>query len=316
VLSLVPFVTLMALLREADRGRTRALWFVPPLMVLWGNLHGAVLVGLAVVGAFVAFAGRRGAGARVVVGVLSLLSLVLTSAGTRTPEYYVAALSNEAAKRGTDLWARPDLTNPFDAALVFCVAVLLLMARRALRRWEWVVVLGLAVGTLLAARNGVWLLLFLAPVAGVARPADRAPEVGRLNRRVVAAALAYTVVVGVIVGAQLIRRQDDVRPPGEELVAGVRELAAAGVVLAVEPEAETFAAEGLRVWMANPIDAFEPEAQRDFLDFLHECEIPDVPLDLVVVQERCADAVHAQGWSVAEDRGDLVLFTPTQGLEP
>jgi hypothetical protein len=312
MLSLVPFVVLVLLLREWDRGQIRAIWWVPPLMVVWGNLHGALLVGLSVLGVFVLFAGRKGIRARALAGGASLLSLVLTSAGLSTPHYYVTALSNEAAQRGTDLWARPDLTNPFDIVLVASAALLLAMAARGLRRWEWFVVAGLAVGTVLAARNGVWLLLFLAPVAAVRTPRSVAvPDSLRpLNRRVIAAATVYCLGLGAVVGIQLARREGDVQPPGTELVPVVRDLASDGVVIAVEPEAETFAQAGVQVWIANPIDAFDPQDQREFLDFLQDCEVPDVPVDVVVVEESCVAPVVGQGWSETERGGGLVMLTP------
>ena len=40
------------------------------------------------------------------------------------------------------------------------------------------------------------------------------------------------------------------------------------MVLAPEPLAESLALEGVTVWAADPIDAFAPEDQRAFLDFL------------------------------------------------
>ena len=43
-LSLVPFVVLVWLLRRQSERPTRVVWVVPALVVLWGNLHGAVLV--------------------------------------------------------------------------------------------------------------------------------------------------------------------------------------------------------------------------------------------------------------------------------
>ncbi|NHA69165.1 hypothetical protein [Phycicoccus flavus] len=309
-LSLLPFVVLVALLRAWDRGHRRALWLVPPLMVLWGNLHGAVLVGLAVLGVFVLAAGRRDLLLRVGAGLLSLLALVATSAGLRTPEYYVSALGNEAAARGTDLWSRPSLTHPLDVVLLLAALLLLLGAARSLRLWEWLVVAGLVVGTASAARHGVWLLLFLAPVASVAA-GTRLRESGRwfrpTPRAVLSSALAGTVALGGV-GTILDQRAEWIGPPGESLVPILRQAAGDGTVLAVEPAAETFAQQGLQVWVANPIDAFDGPTQVRFLDFLHDCRVPAVELVAVVVQPRCVDQVTAQGWTETVRRDGLVLL--------
>ena len=37
----------LAILESAERGKTRALWLLPPIFVLWVNLHGSWLIGLA-----------------------------------------------------------------------------------------------------------------------------------------------------------------------------------------------------------------------------------------------------------------------------
>lgn len=309
-LSLLPFAVLVALLRRHDRGSRRAIWWVPPLMVLWGNLHGAVLVGVAVLGVFVVAGGRRGLLARVVAGLAGLLSLVLTSAGLRTPEYYVAALSNEAAVRGSDLWARLDLGDPLDVALLAAAAALLAMAARSLRPWEWLVVVGLALGTASAARHGVWLLLFLVPVAAITRGRDEAgPAETRRPRR--AAVAGVVVVTAVLAGAQLLRRADALRPPGSDVVAVLAEIAGGRTVLAVEPEAETFAQRGVQVWVANPVDAFERPVQAAFLDFLHDCRLQPAAADevgVLAVRPECAPFFLARGWREHHRSGRLVIL--------
>lgn len=313
-LSLLPFVVLVALLREWDRGRERAIWWVPPLMVLWGNLHGAVLVGIAVLGVFTLAAGRRGVVTRIVVGLLSLLAFLLTSAWTGTPLYYVSALRNEAAARGTDLWARPDLTKPLDVLLVVAALALVALAARSLRRWEWLVAVGLALGTLSAARHGVWLLLFVAPIAAVpvrARVGEPMPRV-RPTRAVRLSGAATAVVVLVTGGVLLSGRGDAVRPPGEDLVAPLRQAAGTGVVLAVEPAAETFVQQGVRVWVANPIDAFDRRTQAAFLDFLHDCAIPAGDFAAIVVEKRCAGTLPGERFTVLLERDGLVVLRPAR----
>lgn len=52
--SVALFVTMLYLLRMSDRGRQRALWWVPLGVALWVNLHGAWIVGLAALGVWMA----------------------------------------------------------------------------------------------------------------------------------------------------------------------------------------------------------------------------------------------------------------------
>jgi hypothetical protein len=53
--SLLLFTTLLATLRSVDRGRRGAIAAVPVIMLLWCNLHGGWLVGMAVVGLWLVF---------------------------------------------------------------------------------------------------------------------------------------------------------------------------------------------------------------------------------------------------------------------
>ena len=189
-LSLLPYVVAVALMRRQHAHPSRAVWWLVPLYALWGNLHGGVLVGVAVLGVFlVASRGGGSLAQRALVGVAAALSLLATSAGLATPAYYVGVLSNEAAARGSDLWAAPDLGNPLDLAMLAAAATLLAMCvRRGLPLWEWLATAGLVIAMLMTARNGVWLVLFVAPAAAGA-PADR-------GRRGAVGATAAVVVAG------------------------------------------------------------------------------------------------------------------------
>ncbi|QKE85496.1 hypothetical protein [Arthrobacter sp. NEB 688] len=301
-LSLVPFVLAVALMRRQHVRPDRGLWWMVPLVALWGNLHGAVLVGLAVLGVFLVLSPGGGPWRRRVgVGAGSALAaLVLTSAGTSTPAYYLQALDNEAAARGTDLWARPSLGHPLDVAMLLAAAVLLVLAARGrMPLWEWAATVGLAVGTASAARNGVWLLLFLA--AAAMRPRRPHPTGGVPRRSVVpVVALAAAALVA---GGVLVARGPAVGAPGEAAVGAVREVAAGRPVLAVQPLAETLARDGVRVWAANPIDAFPRSVQAGFLDFLHDGTVPPgADVDVVVVERGDAAAlVGSGGWRLARE---------------
>jgi hypothetical protein len=184
-LSLVPFATLCLLLQaECDRP-SRRIWLVPPLLAIWGNLHGAVLVGVCLAGAYLLVARlRRDPVTAVAVGIACLAALFANPAGLRTLDYYRGVLGNEAAAAESQLWAAIDLSRGADRVLVVSVVVLLVAASRRLHGWEVLAVAGLAVGTGTAARHGIWLLFVLAAPAavGLAQGLARARE-GRAGGR-------------------------------------------------------------------------------------------------------------------------------------
>ncbi|PKW27173.1 hypothetical protein [Phycicoccus duodecadis] len=310
-LSLVPYVLALAVMRRQHDRPSLAVWWLVPIYLVWGNLHGGVLVGLAVLGVFlVASPGGGPVLRRAGVGLGCALTLVLTSAGLRTPAYYVSALGNEAAARGTDLWARPSLGQPLDVVMIVAAVVLVVLAVRARPPlWEWLAVAGLVLGAASAGRNAVWLLLFLAPAAMRMRvPARTAPAV---TIRPAAAAVATVVVVAVAATA-LVVRGPAVEAPGSAVVEAVRAAAGGRPVLASEPLAETLAQAGVTVWAANPIDAFPRDVQGQFLDFLHDGTVPDEPaIGLVVVAADAAAAVAADGdWIPGPPLDGYVLLTP------
>jgi hypothetical protein len=312
-LSLVPFVLAVFMMRRQHESSDRRIWLLVPLFILWGNLHGGVLVGLAVLGVFLVASPGGGPGMRrVAVGLGCASSLVLTSAFTDTPAYYVSALGNEAAARGTDLWARPDPNQPLDFAMILVVLVLgVRAARRRPPLWEGLAMVGLLIGTASAARHGVWLILFLAPAA--VRPrgerADRRTQ-ARPQRDLIGmvGVIAVATVAACVV---LAVRAPAVGPPGDDSVDGIRAVAGGRPVLADEPLAETLAQQGILVWAANPIDAFTRPVQVQFLDFLHDGTEPVDAGDIEVaaVSDSIASTMVESGaWTETRRVGDTVVL--------
>jgi hypothetical protein len=270
MLSLAPFAALLLILRAEAQQASRRAWLLPPLFALWGNLHGAVLVGVAVAGCYLLLNRLLGRlWETMALGLLSLAALLLTPAGPSTIAYYVGVFNNEAARRGSDMWARLDLSKPFDLLLILSAVLLIaLAARRRRQLWEYAALLGLGVGTLMAARHGVWLLLFLAaPAAAGATRTKRDVVDGEAHLRWPFYIATGTSVVLAVVTLSLTRSAE-VSPVDRSLVSAVVQTAAGRVVLAPEPLAESLAIEGVRVWASDPIDAFSSEDQIAFLDFL------------------------------------------------
>ena len=273
LLSLVPFVAVLLVLRGQQRRPSRGIWVVVPLVAVWGNLHGGVLVGVAVIGCYLLLSRLRVEPVvAVTVGLATLAAVWVTPGLLGTGRYYVNVLTNEAAARGSDLWAPPSLASTFDVMLVVAAVVLVGAAlRRRLPLWEYVAVAGLAVGTATAARHGIWLLLVVAPLA--ARGATRSPSADELgpsatrppSRRLAVAA----VTLGCLLCAAILVSRNDVLRKDEVVAATLAGETTGRTVLAVEPLAETLAAHGVRVWASNPIDAFSRADQAVFLDFLN-----------------------------------------------
>lgn len=267
--SLLPFVLVLMLVRSQHERPSRAIWWAPPLIALWGNLHGSVLLGVCVIGAYLLCSRLRLRPAEtLVLGMATLLALFVNPASWRTPAYYVGVVQNAAAVQKEGLWAAPSVANPFDVLMV--VTVLLLGAgalRRRLPLWEYVALLGLTVATVGAARNGIWLLLLVAVPAAYGLTKQAEAERG-------AQSLPGLRTVGILAaalslcGALLAFRSQAMTEADATLASEVQDHAPGRVVLAPEPFVESLAVRGVRVWLANPLDAFDQPDQRAYLDFM------------------------------------------------
>lgn len=268
MLSFVPFATLVVLLRRQQDKPTLAIWWAVPLVALWGNLHGAVLVGVSVLGCYLLFSRLRVAPVTAVaVGAAALVATCLNPGLWQAPRYYLGVFSGAATRDDGGMWSRLSPSNPFDVLLVL-VAVGLGAAALRRRRplWEYAAGLGLVVATASAARHGVWLLLFLAVPAALS-PAShhtsRVPVSCRRNRasRLLAALLVLVSASGLVLRAPSFRDED---LQAMRIVAATR----GHVILAPEPLVESLAAAGATVWASNPLDAFDQQDQTAYLAFL------------------------------------------------
>ena len=258
--SLALFPLLAALLRAEYRRPSPRIWLVLPLIAVWANLHGAVLIGVALVWAYLALSRVRvspviAAG----VGVGTMAASCATPAGVQTISYYQGLISNVAASRGAGLWSPLSLTAPLDVLLVV-IALLLLPALRRSRPapWELAVMLGLAAETIQASRTGVWLLLFAAVPA--ARGLRR---IGWLRRLM--APLATVALVGLVA---TIARGPQLGGVSGGIVSRAIALAHGTPILADAALGEQIALAGGRIWVGNPIDAFSKRDQSTYLDWL------------------------------------------------
>jgi hypothetical protein len=258
--SLLLFPVVLTLLHREARAPSRAVWLLVPLAALWSSLHGAVLVGVAVAGSYLILDRlRREPRTALAVLAASVLALALTPTLERTPGYYAGVFENEAARRAYGLWA-PLGVGGFDLLLIVAAAVLLVLAVRARPApWELAALAGLAVLTVRSGRIGVW-LLFVAAVPAARGLAVRFP----LRPRLAAVGLAATALLAAIGVA------DGPLPVGgsDGLIRQAIAESRGTPILADSVLAEQVALAGGRVWMANPLDAFERRDQRTYLDWL------------------------------------------------
>ncbi len=256
--SLALFPVLLALLEAETRTPSRRIWLTVPLLLVWGNLHGAALAGLALLACYLIFERSRRSW-RLAAGVLvsGALALLLNPALWNTPAYYRGVLRSEPARSGEGLW-KPLGLGGFDVVLIAAAVVLAVCALhggwRRIRLWEGVALGGLTLGTIDVARNGTWLLFVLA------YPAARGLNLRGLSRRLL---VGIAAVCGIVALSLLIRGPAD---PGS---APLARLAAHGgrPVLAQAVLGQQVALLHGKVWVDNPIDAFRRADQRLYLDW-------------------------------------------------
>jgi hypothetical protein len=255
--SLALFPLLVLLLRADERRPSRRIWLVVPLVALWSNLHGALLVGLVVLAVYLAVSRlRRSPLETIAVGAAAALACCLTPALWRTPTYYAGVLDNEAARRGEGFWGPLSLHSGWDIVLIAGGVALIVAALRARpAAWELVALVALAAGSVHAARVGVWLVLFVAPLAALGLPTRSA------RPRVTAAVLA----VGAAAACIALAHGPGSTGVGDALLTRTLADAHGRTILAQDTLGEQVALAGGRIWVGNPIDAFRHRDQATYV---------------------------------------------------
>lgn len=309
--SLALFPVVVLLLRDQARLPSQTIWILPPLFALWSNLHGGVLVGIAVAGAYLLFHRlRRTPWTAVAVLVASLAAVLATPSLLDTRRYYQGVLGSEAAVGHEGLWAPLSFTMPLDIAF-FVAGVPLVLAALASRPkfWELVALTGLAAMTIQAGRNAVWLVLFAATPAARWLTGSRQWRLRppRFLTAVLAACLAGLLVIG-------LGRTPPPPAAGDALRTRTALEAGNAPILADDINAEALALDGRVVWMANPLDAFDLRDQRLYLDWIAGRAAGDslpasFPAVLVTADSPPAERLAGKtGWRVAAKDERAVLF--------
>lgn len=249
------FAPFLALLAAESRRPTRRVWLALPLLALWANLHGAVLVGAALVSllGFSELVGRRSRRRGFALLLLPWPCLFASPYGLSLVNYYRSTMDNPLFKKYILEWTPP--TFPTAVGVPFFLAAglaLILVARRPrdLTFFEHGALAVTLVGALTAQRSIVWFsyaaLLLLPAVLEQAWPQ---PTASRVTRHVLAfaavAIIAVTVGTAGVAAAHTSARLDSLWP--QEALRTVR------TAVAADPHARVAGAEESADWLLYEI---------------------------------------------------------------
>jgi hypothetical protein len=204
------FVAVLWLLLDDLKLQSRRVYWTLPLLVLWANLHGSVVVGAALVSGYALIELARSLWRkprtfhpRSLVLLLGPWLCVLASPyATSLPHYYRTIFSSGFGSYVTE-WAPTTLTLLHLPIYLLALGGLWLLGRTRTRAslFEQMAFIGITLLALDAVRNAVWLALFALAVLPRLMDTLRAPAVEpkRINRL-----LAVAMLVGVALATTVV----------------------------------------------------------------------------------------------------------------
>jgi hypothetical protein len=169
VFSLVFFVVVLGLLAAESRRRTRRVWLVFPLLVLWANMHGAAVMGVALTSILggcelaALIRVRRRPGRDWLRGLLltavPVLCLLATPWGVGTFAYYHSTIGSPVFRQAVGEWMPPEFVSlkGFPLFLLAVVAIVLTTKRRRdLTSFEVGALVITLTAALTASRSAPW----------------------------------------------------------------------------------------------------------------------------------------------------------------
>jgi hypothetical protein len=214
IFSYLLFALVLVLLLADARRPTRRVYLVLPLLVLWANVHGSVVVGAGLVAlhgltiAATSVRARRTASmqlgrAALLVG-LPWLCILASPYGLSLPGYYKSVLDNSALAQSVTEWGPTTLRDePVFFALLLLGLWLSGRARTALTPFAQLALWVTAVLGLLAVRNNVWYALTAAAVLPAALDAVWVPGRGRRRTRLNLGLAVAGLTVGIVALGQI-----------------------------------------------------------------------------------------------------------------
>ncbi len=278
------FALVLALLLADERRPSWRVALVFPVLVLWANVHGSVLLGAGLVslrGLTLAAASLRRSknpsawAARA--GVLLLvpwLCVLASPYAFQLPGYYREFTANSTFASFVPEWAPTDVHNqPFFFILLFIGLWLVFRAASGLSPFARLAFLAMAVGGLLAARNVVWCALLAAAVLPAGLDALW-PPTGAPRRRGPNLAIAgLGVLVGTIAAASILVHSDSFFERSYPAEAE----AAVATALRLNPGARVFAEVNSADWLLFEQPALSGRVALDVrLELLSGAEIDSI----------------------------------------
>ncbi|MDQ3689002.1 MAG: hypothetical protein M3406_03020 [Chloroflexota bacterium] len=221
VLSWVFVAGLLVLLIKMRPDHRVRPWLVPPIMLLWANVHGLWVIGLAMIGVYAVFTllGRTPMRARrlATVGMLiaSGLACAFTPSGVAGLLYPLRYLRQD--DWGTAFiaeWQAADFTDPRQVGIAILLVGFLLLGRRGTP--VWLVALGAAglLAALLAVRNAPIAVILTLPVLanGLQARLGEQPVLAATRarqRRLLEIGAAAAVVAGMVIVVPSVARGDE-----------------------------------------------------------------------------------------------------------
>ena len=248
------FALTLAMLLADELRPSRRVYLTLPLLVVWANVHGSVLLGAALVSVagIIGALSRRRDGPRpartVTLVVVPWACLLASPYAFELPGYYRRILGNSAIRHSVTEWARgTPIGQPFFFALLAAAAVLLVFAvlRRSVTALGVVILAATAVLGVAAIRNQVWFALAAAAVLPRALdtvwPPSDVPRRRRMNLMLGAGGAAVAVLALAWAGAQAHNAVEKNFPP--------RAAASLAAAASRTPEARIFTDEQYADWL-------------------------------------------------------------------
>jgi hypothetical protein len=196
------FVVVLSLLALDARRPSNAVLLTLPILVLWANLHGSVVIaaGLVVLRGLLGLADRTNRMRYFALVIGGVLAVGATPYGLGVLDYYHSTLVNPAFRNIVTEWGapKPSLTNAPIFLLIGAAIWLLARRTREVGRFGLLAELALIVVSLTAIRSAVWLglasVVLLAPALD-AELGGKELSVERMNRMVGMFGAAFATIM-------------------------------------------------------------------------------------------------------------------------
>jgi len=233
------FVAVYGLLAADSRRPSARVLLVLPLLVLWANLHGSIVLGAGLAAGYGLLLARRHRARGLTLVVVAPLTVLASPYVTALPGYYRWMLVSSPLRKYVTEWRPATLTAGTALFYLAGIAAVFALGRhgRAVSAFERIALPLLFASGLASLRNAVWLALAVGVsgpllVEAAWRPSRGLPHAARrINRRLASGAIALAAVV---VAGSLARPAASLESAWPE--AGARAVAAAagtnGLVLA------------------------------------------------------------------------------------